>query len=81
MMFPKASHFKSKKLRDSARGRPCMFCGIVDDTVVAAHCNEGEHRGMGLKAPDSLIAYLCHRCHDRVDGRCGSLSLEEKREE
>jgi hypothetical protein len=48
---------------------------------VAAHSNSLAHgRGIGHKAPDYYVAYLCQRCHDEVDGRVGGLSKEEKRE-
>jgi hypothetical protein len=72
--------FRSPKLLKAANGRPCVLCGQVG-TTVAAHSNNLAHgHGMGYKAPDYYIAYLCQRCHDEVDGRRSALSKEEKRE-
>lgn len=73
--------YRSKKLREAARGRPCVLCDIEDGTTVAAHSNALEHgRGYGHKAPDFYTAFLCVRCHDLVDGRAGKLSKDEKRD-
>lgn len=69
-----------QKLKNAAREYPCAWCHAKDGTVVAAHCNElALGRGFAHKTPDYLVAYLCHRCHDTVDGRAGGLSLSEKR--
>jgi len=46
----------------------CMNCGISDGTVCAAHSNQSKHgKGLGLKASDSLVAALCHKCHYELD--------------
>jgi len=72
--------YRNKKLLDSARDRPCVLCGIGDGTTVAAHSNALEHgRGIGLKTPDFMVAYVCQRCHDQIDGRSGQLTKVEKR--
>jgi len=72
--------FRCSKLKKAANGLPCVLCRSTG-TTVAAHSNSLEHgRGMGHKAPDYYIAYLCQVCHDRVDGRAGGLSKEEKRQ-
>lgn len=72
--------YRCKKLLDAARDRPCVLCGAVG-TTVASHSNALSHgRGMGLRAPDWAIAYLCMGCHDSVDGRSGKLTKDEKRE-
>lgn len=56
----------------------CMNCGINDGTVCAAHSNQSKHgKGLGLKAPDSLIAALCHKCHYELDNG-KNLSKQEK---
>lgn len=53
-----------------------MNCGIQDNTIVAAHRNEG--KGMGIKVDDWLVAYLCHKCHYELDnGR--DLTRQERR--
>lgn len=70
---------KLKKLLDSARLYPCAHCN-GHHGVVAAHCNElALGRGFAHKTPDYMVAYLCHDCHDAVDGRALSLTQEEKR--
>jgi len=72
--------FRLAKLLKAAKDRPCVLCGSVG-TTVAAHSNSLAHgRGMGHKAPDYFVAYLCMHCHDRCDGRSGGLAKEEKRE-
>ena len=71
---------KVRKLLDMARHYPCAWCNRQDGTTVAAHCNElALGRGFAHKTPDYLVAYLCHDCHDHVDGRRGGLPLNEKR--
>lgn len=71
---------KMQKLLDAARLYQCSNCNRQDGTIVAAHCNElALGRGFGHKTPDYLVAYLCHECHDYVDGRRGGLTIEEKR--
>jgi hypothetical protein len=72
--------YRAPRLLKAAQGRPCVLCGSTG-TTVAAHSNALEHgRGMGHKAPDYMVAYLCMGCHDRVDGRSGGLKKAEKRE-
>lgn len=72
---------RAQKLLDAARNYPCAHCNRQDGTIVAAHCNElALGRGFAHKTPDYLVAYLCHECHDYVDGRRGGLALFEKRE-
>lgn len=45
-----------------------MMCGSNDDTVVSAHSNLLEHgKGKGIKADDSMVAWLCYRCHTEYD--------------
>lgn len=71
---------KLAKLKAAARLYPCANCNRQDGTIVAAHCNElALGRGYAHKTPDYLVAFLCHACHDAVDGRAGSLSISEKR--
>jgi hypothetical protein len=39
---------------------------------VAAHSNKAIHgKGMGQKAHDCFVAFLCRECHDWLDGRSG----------
>ncbi len=69
------------KLKAAARDYPCAHCNRQDGTIVAAHCNElALGRGFAHKTPDYLVAYLCHGCHNAVDGRAHGLTLEEKRQ-
>ena len=72
--------FRSPKLLKAAKDRPCVLCHSVGSTVVA-HSNSLSHgRGFAHKSPDYMVAYLCMNCHDRVDGRAGGLTKEEKRD-
>ena len=54
-----------------ARGKPCVSCGAQDGTVVAAHyCGTGAGslgKGMGQKAHDFCVAFLCAECHQMYD--------------
>ena len=44
------------------------MCGLQDGTVVAAHSNLLEHgKGRGIKADDSMVAWLCYACHAEYD--------------
>ena len=72
--------FRSPKLLKAAKDRPCVLC-YSTGTTVAAHSNSLAHgRGIGHKAPDYYSAYVCQGCHDKIDGRAGGLSKEQKRE-
>ena len=71
---------RSEKLLRLAKGQRCVMCMAEDDTIVSAHSNLQEHgKGMGLKAHDCMVAWLCYSCHTDYD--TGFLmSKEEKRE-
>lgn len=71
--------FRSKKLLELAREAPCcMSCGRSNDgSVVAAHSNEqAAGKGMGIKAADFAVAYVCGSCHAEIDGRSGGHDRE-----
>lgn len=71
--------FRSKKLLKLAEGKPCVMCHSTHG-VVAAHSNLQEHgKGMGHKAHDGMIAWLCFSCHSEVD-QGKNMSKAEKRE-
>lgn len=71
---------RTQKLLDAAKDYPCANCRTQNNTIVAAHNNElALGRGHSHKTPDYMVAYLCHACHDAVDGRAGGLQLHEKR--
>ena len=73
--------YRSRKLLDVARESPrCFCCGKHNDgTVVAAHANGSEYgKGMGTKAHDWAIAFLCYQCHTEIDQ--GSLPREQKKD-
>lgn len=64
---------KSKKLRESARGRDCTLripgvCNFNPETTVLCHLPCGQ-KGMGMKSPDNMAIMACSNCHDRLDGR------------
>lgn len=70
---------RRRDILDLARGECCQWCGRQDDTVVAAHANQLKYgKGLGLKAYDEAIAFLCSVCHAELDqGRW--LSKEQRR--
>lgn len=66
---------KSKKLRESARGRDCQVrifgvCNRDPETTVLAHVGRGG--GMGMKCPDLFATFACSACHDVIDKRVPS---------
>lgn len=72
--------YRNPRLLRAAETQPCVLCNSTG-TTVAAHSNSLEHgRGIGHKAPDYFVAYVCQECHDQIDGRKGGLRKEEKRE-
>jgi len=68
MSYLKVESFRSRKFLDLARGQACVMCGSDDGTVVSAHSNLLEHgKGRSQKAEDSMVAWLCYRCHTEYD--------------
>ena len=68
LFLPKNEAYRSRKLLDLAKGQACVMCGLQDGTVVAAHSNLLEHgKGRGMKADDSMVAWLCYPCHTEYD--------------
>lgn len=70
----KTARYINKKILNAARDCPaCMLCDKANDgTIVGAHLN-GIYaslfgRGMGAKPSDSVVAFVCHRCHSDLDG-------------
>lgn len=59
----------------------CFGCGKPNDgSVVAAHSNQlRDGKGMGIKAHDYRIAYLCYHCHHEIDQ--GSKLLRKDRDD
>lgn len=73
--------FRSKAILDSAHGKPCASCGILDGTTVSAHLNSvALGKGTGIKVADCLSARMCQQCHDHYDGRVPGWSPDEKME-
>ena len=70
--------YRNRKLLALAKEAPRCFCcnSANDGTVVAAHRNEG--KGMGMKASDAGIAFLCGKCHYEIDNG-KSMSRKERR--
>lgn len=68
-------------LRQAARGRPCMvrLPGCANpETVVLAHFRMIGISGAGMKSPDLLGAWACHRCHDLIDRRASIANLTQQ---
>jgi len=63
-------NYRNRKLLNLAKECPfCMSCMRVNHgDVVAAHSNQiVDGKGMGIKAHDYRIAYLCGDCHMAID--------------
>lgn len=73
-------NYRNRKLLDLARDQACVMCGSHDGTVVSAHSNLSEHgKGMGIKADDSMVAWLCMHCHSSLD-QGSKMSRAERRD-
>lgn len=60
--------YRNKRVLQEARNHPCQLCKSDDGTVVAAHSNSQRHgKGMGIKAHDCFVGYVCARCHHIID--------------
>lgn len=62
----------SQRLRDSARGGPCMFtinhvCNHDPATTVLCHSPSDGDRGMSSKNHDFLSVFGCSDCHRFMD--------------
>lgn len=71
-------NYRNRKLLNAAKNCPmCMLCGkVTDGTIVAAHSNQQrDGKGMGIKAHDYRVAYICHNCHNEIDN--GKLTRQE----
>jgi len=71
--------FRSRKLLDSAEGKPCAFCLQNDGTTIPAHLNSvALGKGTGIKCSDAIHARACHTCHSLYDGRVPGWSPAER---
>jgi hypothetical protein len=60
--------YRNKKILQFAKGQSCQHCGTENGTTVAAHSNLGsDGKGIGKKADDCFVAFLCDTCHDNYD--------------
>jgi hypothetical protein len=65
--YLKVKPYRNPKLLALAKDAPCSLCDSTG-TTVAAHSNYTEHgKGMGKKADDCYIAFLCYKCHMDID--------------
>ena len=73
--------YRNKALKElAALVDTCPWCGewAEPGSIVGCHPNSLKYgKGMGLKA-DDLVAFLCPKCHDQLDGRSGTLTRHEK---
>jgi hypothetical protein len=61
----------SSKLRNSAKGQPCMFqipgvCNHDTTTTVLCHL-PSEIKGVATKSDDFHAAFGCSQCHETID--------------
>lgn len=74
-MNQKRTPYRNKKLLAAAQGQQCTLqvpgvCNHDSQTTVAAHSNASEDgKGLGQKADDCFVAFVCSACHDWLDGR------------
>ena len=72
-MIAKDQPVRSKKLRESARGKDCALrlpghCNGDPATTVLCHLPHGG-RGVATKASDDHAVFACAGCHDALDRR------------
>ena len=61
-------NYRNPAILRMAKDQKCQLCGNDDGTTVAAHSNQIQHgKGMGIKANDCHVAYLCSVCHYEID--------------
>ena len=81
-MLTKDVQYINQKIRDCARGQPCMLripdvCNGDPETTVWCHSNQGKHgKGGARKAHDVFGTFGCFSCHTWLDS--GKASFEEK---
>ena len=78
--FAKQPPFRSKRLRESARGAKCTLqipdcCNHDSTTVVLAHVAV-EGGTMGGRGSDIGACFACHECHSEIDGRRSPRTLD-----
>lgn len=70
--------WRCRRLLDEARHHSCQAPGCGgSEGVVAAHSNQGRHgKGLGIKAHDCFVGFMCHWCHVYVD--CSSAPIADR---
>lgn len=74
--------YRNKKLLALAKDAPCCFACMKsnDGSVVACHSNSQRFgKGLGIKASDAAIAFMCNRCHAETES--GKRLTREQRTE
>lgn len=85
MLLPKHKPIRSKRIRESARGRPCTVrgptCNRNPETTVWAHSPFRIHNngGMGMKCGDLFGCYSCADCHSWLAGLVNHSGPSESR--
>jgi len=73
----KPQPYRNPKLLALAKDAPCAICGSYG-TTVAAHANWAwAGKGMGRKADDSFVAFLCYKHHSAIDQGQGTYLEKE----
>ncbi len=86
MMIPKDTRLELPKLLAHAKGHQCMarlrdVCVGGNETSVPAHSNDPAHsKGIGRKAHDCYVVFVCMACHDWLDGRVTNPAPKEDRQ-
>jgi hypothetical protein len=72
--------YRNAKILKLAQESPCQWCGANDGTIVAAHSNQQrDGKGLGIKADDYRVAYMCYQCHTYIDSDAKA-TRDEKRD-
>ncbi len=71
MLIPKQKSYRSKKLRNSARGQMCLLkstdCNFNPETTVLCHDDSiTSGKGTGYKAHDFFALFGCSCCHANI---------------
>ncbi len=76
----KENPYRNRRLLDLAKKAPiCFSCRVRSNgTLVPAHANLASMGKAGQRKSADVVAFVCHRCHDLIDGRIRLLSKDQQ---
>lgn len=76
----KENPYRNRRLLDLAKVAPmCFSCRARNDgTLVPAHANLASMGKAARRKAADVVAFVCHHCHDLIDGRIRVLSKDQQ---